>query len=258
MFVLLMVTAAGVTYAGACVGSVAGQDTGRTCADDGHDCTLTCSGTWACRGMTIHGPPHPHKLHVICTGGGGNTCYLIQVHGEASAGVRFTCETTGYSCGNGANIFCPGRTQNPDGGCDPAAGSAGGAADDLCILRRPASLTGQPCTCEAMSLHIGPRRPRLPSPHPTEYHRPRPRSPRAGGARRTRAGGAGRRGGGACAGTLDSHTPDAPPRRTRGPSSGRWTTSSCSRRCSCRCVCVRGSGVCVRHDVSHTTQCDGP
>ncbi len=60
-----------------CEDDYACRNTERTCADDGHDCTLTCSGYYACRGMTIHGPPDPHKLHVICTGGGDWTCAFI-------------------------------------------------------------------------------------------------------------------------------------------------------------------------------------
>ena len=133
-------------------------NTERTCADDGHDCTLTCSGHQACRGMTIHGPPHPHKLHVICAGGGRDTCYGIQVHGEASAGVRFTCGTTwnyNHFCGYDADIFCPGCAQNGiTGAC--AAYPAGRIGSGGCSVRGAAS-QGQHGTCTGMDVYSGPR-----------------------------------------------------------------------------------------------------
>ena len=127
-----------------------------TCADDGHDCTLTCSGNWACRGMTIKGPPDPHKLHVICTGGGYDTCRSIQVHGEASAGVRFTCGTTHSYCGSGADIFCPGCAQN--GVTDAcAAYPAGSSGSGVCSVRCTASQSGQYATCAQLHVFSGPR-----------------------------------------------------------------------------------------------------
>ena len=52
-----------------CVGSSACKNTEHTCLDDGRDCTLTCSGSSACYGMTVHGPPRPHTLTVHCGGG---------------------------------------------------------------------------------------------------------------------------------------------------------------------------------------------
>ena len=89
-----------------CEGLSACMSKEHTCDNDGHDCTLMCSGDNSCRGMTIYGPRAPHKLHVICTVGsttphGGlfvenptNTCELNVVHGEASGGVRFSCGIT--------------------------------------------------------------------------------------------------------------------------------------------------------------------
>ena len=128
-----------------CKGTDACRDTEIACVDDDHDCTLTCSGYYACygmtiygprevtctgyeacSGMTIHGPPDPHTLTVTCTGGGiGQTCYGLKVHGEASAAVRFACGTTDGTCGEYADIFCPGCAQDAEGGC-----STGGSGSE--------------------------------------------------------------------------------------------------------------------------------
>ena len=110
--------------------------------------------------MTVTAPARPHTLAVVCTGSGDDTCTGLMVHAAHSGGVTFSCETTGYSCGSNAKVFCPACDQDA---CSSSPGAAPSSPLSLartsptaCSVRCAASETGQTDTCGYMDVYAGP------------------------------------------------------------------------------------------------------